>query len=235
MENATLQYKPQETRSITKLLTYKVTKSQVKQLYCVYVVKESPQKVLERETTAFLKKSYLETLEKTLGRVLAICNSIGISRGTYYNWINNDPEFKKAVDTIKISRLEDIEDAMCLRAVKGDVSAGKYILKYNHLKYKEKQKIKKESNVHIYYHTTPDDELPTITLKQVLDDPILYESFMQYVEKHPDYQYRGGHRLSSIKITPEEIKKFRKMLKEQDENKKESFRPAKEPAESFDS
>ena len=46
------------------------------------------------------KKRILEALEKTFGVVTTACKQLGIGRTTYYDWYNNDPEFKKAVDEL---------------------------------------------------------------------------------------------------------------------------------------
>ena len=46
------------------------------------------------------KKKLLEALEKTLGIVTDACKIVGVSRQTFYVYVNDDPEFKEAVDEI---------------------------------------------------------------------------------------------------------------------------------------
>ena len=49
------------------------------------------------------KKAMLEALEKSLGVVTSACKSVGIGRSTHYLWLDNDPEYRRAVEDIDIS------------------------------------------------------------------------------------------------------------------------------------
>lgn len=200
--------------------TTQKAKSQLISLSCAYVI-ETVQKRQERESTTMLKKFYLEVLDETLGSVLAICHHIHISRGTYYNWIKNDPEFKKAVLQIKETRIEDVEDSMMKQALKGNVSAGKFILQHRHPDYKQRNTGKKETTVFMRHFASPDDDLPKITWKELAEDPILYERFIRYVKKHPDYNVRD-HKLSNINITSGDLERFREILEMQNQKDAEN-------------
>ena len=46
------------------------------------------------------KKALLDALEKSLGIVTTACKMVGIDRTTFYNYVNNDEEFAKAVKDI---------------------------------------------------------------------------------------------------------------------------------------
>jgi hypothetical protein len=48
-----------------------------------------------------LKKAMIAALEKSLCVVTTACKQVGIERKTHYNWMNNDPEYKKAVDDLQ--------------------------------------------------------------------------------------------------------------------------------------
>ena len=48
-------------------------------------------------TKSTKKELFLRSYAKTLGHISNSCKAIKIDRGTYYNWMENDPDFKKAV------------------------------------------------------------------------------------------------------------------------------------------
>lgn len=55
------------------------------------------------------KKAILAALEDKKGIVTEACKSIGLSRSTYYDWLNTDPEFKKAVVDIQETAIDYVE------------------------------------------------------------------------------------------------------------------------------
>lgn len=56
-----------------------------------------------------LKKEILEALEAKYGIVTDACKSIGFNRGTFYEWLKQDPEFKSAVESIQDVALDYAE------------------------------------------------------------------------------------------------------------------------------
>ena len=46
------------------------------------------------------KKALLEALEKTLGIVTTACKIVGVQRGTFYRYYNEDKNFAKAVKDV---------------------------------------------------------------------------------------------------------------------------------------
>jgi hypothetical protein len=46
------------------------------------------------------KKAMMEALEKSLGVVTQACKISSVSRTQYYQWLKDDPEFKKQTDDI---------------------------------------------------------------------------------------------------------------------------------------
>tara|TARA_R100001244_G_scaffold132365_2_gene108464 strand:+ start:1327 stop:1689 length:363 start_codon:yes stop_codon:yes gene_type:complete len=55
------------------------------------------------------KKGLIEALEKSLGVVTIACRVSGVGRTTYYEWYNEDKEFRIAVDDIKNVALDFAE------------------------------------------------------------------------------------------------------------------------------
>jgi len=62
--------------------------------------------------TEHKKKAMLEALENSLGVVQEACVIAGISRTTYYNWVNNDPKFQDEVISIKDVALDLAESKL---------------------------------------------------------------------------------------------------------------------------
>lgn len=58
------------------------------------------------------KKALLEALEKSMGVVTDACKLVGISRVTYYEYYNNDEEFKASVDDISNVALDFVESKL---------------------------------------------------------------------------------------------------------------------------
>lgn len=69
------------------------------------------------------KKAILKALEAKHGIVTEACRSIGLSRATYYDWINTDPEFKKSVEEITETAIDYVEGKL-FEKISGVVMAG---------------------------------------------------------------------------------------------------------------
>jgi biotin synthase-related radical SAM superfamily protein len=55
---------------------------------------------MSKTKTDIVKKKMIEALEKSLGIVTTACKMAEIARSTHYEWIEKDPEYKKAVEDI---------------------------------------------------------------------------------------------------------------------------------------
>jgi len=69
-----------------------------------------------------LKKAMLEALEKSLGIVTTACKTVGIDRSTHYEWMKNDPEYKKSVDSIEDMAI-DFTESKLFQKIKGEDTA----------------------------------------------------------------------------------------------------------------
>jgi hypothetical protein len=65
-----------------------------------------------RTHTDIKKRLILEALEKTLGVVTSACKIADVGRSTFYEWLEKDPEFKKAVDDISDIALDFAESKL---------------------------------------------------------------------------------------------------------------------------
>jgi len=75
------------------------------------------------------KKKLIEALEKTMGIVSAACKKVGIHRSTFYNYINEDPEFKTEVDSIGDLALDFAESQLLKSIQNGSDTATIFYLK----------------------------------------------------------------------------------------------------------
>lgn len=58
------------------------------------------------------KKAAIESLELHHGIVTTACASIGLSRSTYYSWVESDKEFSDAVDEIRETAIDFVESKL---------------------------------------------------------------------------------------------------------------------------
>jgi hypothetical protein len=95
-----------------------------------------------QERTKINKKLFLENYEFGRGVISIICDKIGIDRVTYYRWKESDPEFVKALDRLKLTLNDEVEDIlMSLIKVKRDPSCVKYWLDRRDPRYRPKQEL----------------------------------------------------------------------------------------------
>jgi hypothetical protein len=58
------------------------------------------------------KKELLEALAKSRGIVSTACDSVGLSRTTFYDYVNNDPEFATAVEEVNEAAIDFVESKL---------------------------------------------------------------------------------------------------------------------------
>lgn len=75
------------------------------------------------------KKIFLQAFEKTMGNVSHACKNASIARASYYEWYNEDPEFKAAVEGIKESLIDLAESALTKQIAEGNTTAIIFFLK----------------------------------------------------------------------------------------------------------
>lgn len=75
------------------------------------------------------KKALLEALEKSLGVVTTACKIVGVGRGTYYRYYDEDPEFKKQADDIENVVLDFAESQLHKQIKDGNPTSTIFYLK----------------------------------------------------------------------------------------------------------
>ena len=74
------------------------------------------------------KASLINALEKSMGVVTTACKNVGIHRSTFYEYYNNDDEFKKQVQDIGNVALDFTESKMFEQIQEGNTSLIKFYL-----------------------------------------------------------------------------------------------------------
>lgn len=89
------------------------------------------------------KKAMLEALEKSLGIVTTACKAVGIARQTHYNWVEGDPDYKSAVESIADIALDFAESKLHQSISNGSDTATIFFLKTKGKKrgYVERQEV----------------------------------------------------------------------------------------------
>lgn len=89
------------------------------------------------------KQLMLEALRKSLGIVTTACLNAGISRESHYNWLKDDPEYKKSVEALDDVVLDFAESQLHKSINNGSDTATIFFLKTKGKKrgYIEKQEI----------------------------------------------------------------------------------------------
>ena len=75
------------------------------------------------------KKLMIQTLEKSLGVVTTACKKVGISRQTHYRWMEEDKDYKQAVEDIKNVTIDFVESQLHMQIKDGNTAATIFYLK----------------------------------------------------------------------------------------------------------
>lgn len=71
-----------------------------------------------------LKKAFIEAYKKTYGNISNACETIDISRQTFYNWQEEDAEFKAEIEAIEPNELlmDLVESKLVEKIKEGDTT-----------------------------------------------------------------------------------------------------------------
>lgn len=99
------------------------------------------------------KKALLEALEKSLGVVTTACKTVGVDRGTFYRYYNEDAAFKTAVDELENVALDFAESQLHKQIQNGEVSSTIFYLKTKGKKrgYIERQETEHSGGVQVTF------------------------------------------------------------------------------------
>lgn len=120
-----------------------------------------------------IKKKLLEELEK-IPIVQYACQKVGISRSTYYRWIEDDKKFSSDADDAQQKGVEIINDMAESKIInkvqEGQFTAITFWLKHNHSRYRSKYLTNMNNNI------KPQPIIPLLDLTKLSrdDDDELY-------------------------------------------------------------
>ena len=89
------------------------------------------------------KKAMLDALEKSLGVVTSACKTVGVGRTTHYLWMQEDKEYKAAVDELSDVAIDFAESQLHKQIKDGNSTATIFFLKTKGKKrgYVERQEV----------------------------------------------------------------------------------------------
>ena len=61
------------------------------------------------------KQNFIKHFPKTMCNISKTCKQISISRGTYYNWLDDDAEFEREVKHAKEGLIDDLESEIYMQ------------------------------------------------------------------------------------------------------------------------
>jgi hypothetical protein len=76
-----------------------------------------------------LKKAMIEALKQSWGIVTSAAEVVGIDRGSHYNWLKKDEDYKAAVDSIQDITLDFAESQLHKQIKDGEVTSTIFYLK----------------------------------------------------------------------------------------------------------
>lgn len=97
------------------------------------------------------KKRLLDALEESLGVVTTACEKAKLDRKTFYNYYNDDPEFKKAADAIEDVAIDFAETQLYKQIKEGNPTSTIFYLKTRGKRrgYQEKQEVEHSGDITI--------------------------------------------------------------------------------------
>jgi hypothetical protein len=95
------------------------------------------------DKTEHHKKAMLDALEKSLGVVTSACKTVGVGRTTHYLWMQEDKEYKAAVDELSDVAIDFAESQLHKQIKEGNSTATIFFLKTKGKKrgYVERQEV----------------------------------------------------------------------------------------------
>lgn len=84
---------------------------------------------MKKERTERKKKKFIEALREGRGIITYACQKIGISRKTYYDWYQNDSEFKMLADEVNDTTIDVVESKLLSAINEGNLTAIIFYLK----------------------------------------------------------------------------------------------------------
>ena len=92
------------------------------------------------------KDLFVRTYQELMGHIGDTCRAVGISRKTYYNWLESDLTFTQSIMELEMDLNDDIRKVLIDKAAEGDMTAVIFYLKKRHPDFKEQPQILVQQN-----------------------------------------------------------------------------------------
>lgn len=83
------------------------------------------------------KEKFIENYSLTNGNITSSALIAGIDRGTYYNWLSDDPDFAMKILDSEADLNDEIRQVLISKAAEGDMTAVIFYLKNRHPDFKQ--------------------------------------------------------------------------------------------------
>lgn len=103
-------------------------------------------KVANIKKAEFLKKYRDPAI---MGNISTVCATIGLSRKSYYDWLEADPNFRALVAEAKMEMCDTAEEVLYARGLEKDTTALIYWLKNRHPDFNENERKWNQTNVQV--------------------------------------------------------------------------------------
>lgn len=93
------------------------------------------------------KRRFVDLFDQLFGHITNTCQAVGISRQTYYDWLEKDPDFATAILESEAHLNDEIRQVLIEKAASGDMTAVIFYLKNRHPDFKQKPGFMQQINV----------------------------------------------------------------------------------------
>jgi hypothetical protein len=95
---------------------------------------------MEQSCATIKKKEFLEAYRRSSGSITAVCEAVGISRETFYDWQRKDPAFKQQMASARSALNEEVEDLLMEKIfIDKNISCIRYYLERRHPAYRSRR------------------------------------------------------------------------------------------------
>lgn len=95
---------------------------------------------------ALKKEKFIDAYKKTNGNITDSASIAGISRATYYSWIEKDKKFALAILDSEANLNDEIRQVLIQKAAEGDMTAVIFYLKNRHPDFKPQPQVLIQQN-----------------------------------------------------------------------------------------
>jgi hypothetical protein len=99
------------------------------------------------QITQLKKQKFIDAYKKTNGNITDSATIAEISRGTYYNWLEEDSDFTLQIMDSEANLNDEIRQVLISKAAEGDMTAVIFYLKNRHPDFKQIPQVMQQFNL----------------------------------------------------------------------------------------